>query len=671
MSSTIKVQIDEDDHTYYVNEDLFGANFIVSKDSFEGTYGANLPNLHVTHIRYPGGEVTEKYFDLLDPDAVPISEAGTFDGLSAYIAYAGQHGLPLHIVVPTKKYADDPQRGVSELGTFIERLEAGQYGDVGEYVIEIGNEYYTKQSDYSSVSFNAYIYGDIAGRFATEIHATSDGRALVAVQAGRREHDNNDIMAGFAATSGGADVDLLVTHSYPWRTESVANHLKIRADLAADWERIGITADLYLSEWNIASSSNTSNLHLRDYGLSQTAGLVEFVEQMAILGYDKAAVWAVQQRNKTSLFTGEGDSQWRFAGYTFEMLSERVGGTHVVTEGLDFIGGLPAVEFTVFDGDDATHIFMSKDAMPNVESIRFLTDDLFAEYETFGVEGLTTDGDPEDQRSNAIYWTEDVAILRPGGPDIEIEFTVAYELQVLDLQKVGTAWGAIDGYTGAVRLEAVTQLDDDIILESFIDSSDEFVWETAERESLEDTVLEASFQFADGVEVTQGENGNLDTKMFADTDDVHQWNTMTVDEDGVVVKFDDGSTAEIWLEQGEASYISLVPSSSEFFYEEFLSIRDAGSDYDVYAMLSTGEFVIAHADGNGDLTSMQIMDRFGHHDWSSLEILFGSNGKPQAKASDFNAHVGVSEIVDDFSALYDRAASSFDLFQAADAFYMI
>ena len=50
--------------------ELFGANILATRDQLgeDGTYDDVAENIGIESIRYPGGSLTEHYFDLANPD---------------------------------------------------------------------------------------------------------------------------------------------------------------------------------------------------------------------------------------------------------------------------------------------------------------------------------------------------------------------------------------------------------------------------------------------------------------------------------------------------------------------------------------------------------------------------------------------------------------------------
>ena len=672
MSYSAYVSLGASKSAGVVRPELFGANFIVSKDSFDGTYQGRVDGLNVSHIRFPGGEVSEKYFNLLDPDDMPVSETGTVDGLSRYVAFANERDLPLQIVIPTKKYADDPMRGVSELGTFIERLEAGIYGDVRDYTIEIGNEYYGKQSTYSIQRFSADLYGEIAGKFSAVIEEVSDGRASIGVQIGRKAHENAAIIENFDLFSNDVDIQYLVAHAYPWTESSVAAKLQGISDAGDEWARIGIDAPIYLSEWNIGSSSNAATDYRHDYGLAQAAAIVEFIEQMAVQDFAMASTWAVQQRNKTSLFGGEGTDLVKYAGYTFEMLSSRASGAEVLLNAVQLGQASNSVSSWVFDSNESMSIFLSKISGSKSVEISFDQSKLYSDFEVFNLEGITTDGDPTDPGGKAIHWSAGYTVIEFDASTIDIEFNIDHELKVLDLIRVGETWRSVEGTSGNARLIDHYETEEGLVAELFADYADEFAWDTASRSRDSDQVFKESFYFNDGVEVTEQLADQRSTKSYFDHDDVYDWADIEISANGNFVNYDDGAQLEIIELNGQFAGATLTYGAGSLNGGMHSSLNLPNASGTIFtARLSDGIFAFGSGDIDDGLTGTHMFDTNDEFIWNELS---GSLIDGNWQVSTLGGYVDDSEFHDrttELDLLFDEIIEVVDEAYDIFDFYII
>ena len=101
----------------------FGGNLVFSQDDVNGTFDDRVEAAGVSVIRYPGGTVTEFYFDPADPDSTVgfrrVTDPDTGESsfvtesllpLSDFLDYADENDLGAIIVVPTTRYIDGPER---------------------------------------------------------------------------------------------------------------------------------------------------------------------------------------------------------------------------------------------------------------------------------------------------------------------------------------------------------------------------------------------------------------------------------------------------------------------------------------------------------------------------------------------------------------------------------
>ena len=173
-------------HTHFgvAAKAMFGGNVLATRGDLigPGSYEDAINGLNVTGLRYPGGALTEKYFDITNPDASVATnsvtgETSDFIPISNFLAYADATGHEVTIVVPTSDFAhEDPDSPgdfllhirhleiFADLRAFVFDLITGVYGDANIVSIEVGNEYW------GSGGMNAVEYGHIAAEMAFVIH---------------------------------------------------------------------------------------------------------------------------------------------------------------------------------------------------------------------------------------------------------------------------------------------------------------------------------------------------------------------------------------------------------------------------------------------------------------------------------------------------------------------
>ncbi|MEL6205723.1 MAG: hypothetical protein AAFR47_10500, partial [Pseudomonadota bacterium] len=154
-----------------VGAELFGTNMLFDRDRVgpDGTFDDAIEHLSIDHVRYPGGSITEWYFDITNPDAREVWAIDREDWreimpLSEFLGWAGDAGVGVTLVVPTSSLLAPGDLGTrspkdsaySEIYTFITEVLSGVYGDADIRAFEMGNEYWLEgrmtQHEYSAIS---------------------------------------------------------------------------------------------------------------------------------------------------------------------------------------------------------------------------------------------------------------------------------------------------------------------------------------------------------------------------------------------------------------------------------------------------------------------------------------------------------------------------------------
>jgi hypothetical protein len=439
-----------------IPEELFGGNFIFTSDDPGGTYAGAAATLGLSVLRYPGGSVTEAYFDLNDPDnpqqgGVPVAPISEFLDLCAAL------GARPCIVLPTIRYAGRLDAGRAEVARFMDRLVSGEWGETDGLMIEIGNEYAWPSEAYGVDPVTAEAYGAIASALAVEVHRAGGAAVQISVQAGVTTADNATIMGFFDTAAEREAVDAVSIHAYPWRFETVVNAYWTKGNLARPWEDAGIAEEVFLSEWNIRSEADYDPA-LMDYGLPQAAAMVEQVAMMAKWGVDLATSWAVQNNNRTSLATREGQGQLRIGGETFLMMRETLAGTRLA-EDRDISTGAGLFALHRFEDAGKTVIFLSArdlsggDARVALDLSGLGDSGLGGGFRLGFVKTLTAEGDTESPQARPVT---SVAMIGSADLDrgrITLDFTQEGEVKRIVLVRDG-------GGSSPLRIEGDGQAND-------------------------------------------------------------------------------------------------------------------------------------------------------------------------------------------------------------------
>ncbi len=422
-------------------QDLFGGNLVFTDDRTDGTFGEVSADLGLTLIRYPGGAVSEGYFDPTNPDAT-VGPDGALLPLSEFLAHCAAIGARPTITLPTKRYAGDIDAGVEAVTGFVEKLVAGEWGDASGAILEIGNEYNFGSAAYGVGTISATMYGRIASAFATAIEAAAGDRVTVSVQAGYDAADNATILSHFDTWAEKDAVDTVSFHAYPWRFERVEVAYDKKGALAEAWLDAGVAETSYLSEWNVRSLKNYDPADM-DYGLSQAATLVESVAFMAKWGVDYAAAWTVQNNNRTAFASAEGKGVAKIGGAAFELMRETLIGTRLVAD-MDFSNRKG--DFSLHAFEDASKVVLFVTARALAGDSATVTVDFHALTGAAGhgwVETLSAipgpDGDPDSPLAQPV--TEGRVL---GARDLDGDLSLSFD-QVGEMHRVVLAKAAVSG----------------------------------------------------------------------------------------------------------------------------------------------------------------------------------------------------------------------------------
>jgi hypothetical protein len=365
----------------------FGGNALALRDRVgdEGTYDNVARTLGVQHIRYPGGSLTEYYFDIRNPDSdiavnSETGEATSFLPISDVLGFAEDEGIAVTIVLPTRHFlseeVDDngnrlPDIDEAALRGFLRDVFDGQYGAPDIQAIELGNEYW------GSGGMNTFEYGRLASEMALivkdEIRQHPDAEHLsetdILVQMGTNYGEfalsqfftgtgdeqlaalnarfdlnlaadnyiyssgnvawvkvaNAIILNEFDTTAEQSAIDGVVAHVYSKGPDVPNSRYFELSQIADTWLKELPALDIYATEWNLKRS--VSENPEDEFGLKQAHEMLNLLEAFSWGGVDAAHVWPLQMNSRTGLADGEGDADIRVPGEMFRMLNETLPGT--------------------------------------------------------------------------------------------------------------------------------------------------------------------------------------------------------------------------------------------------------------------------------------------------------------------------------------------------------
>ena len=328
-----------------VSANLIGSNLLFHNDDLSS--GADFEKVteqfELGILRYPGGTITEEYFDLTNPNAsdsyniLDLLEGTTnirkqsVIPLSDFLEFAHNKSIDPAIVIPTYRFFDPSSGGVlpdaeAEVRTFIRSLLTGEFGPIGQVTFELGNEWYQERFAWTVEQFGE-IQSKIAEWIFDEVSALGlKDTVTILAQAGRNEADNACLASYF---NGEGTINGVLTHLYG--TNSNGNPLGIGSGIGRRLEEIrdvwgsvlGSDFSLAVTEWNVGENGiddTTIN------GLMRSAPLLRIFSEMVEKGVDLAAIWASQTNGPAGLSGVEGTgSALSPTGYLYTMLDDTIG----------------------------------------------------------------------------------------------------------------------------------------------------------------------------------------------------------------------------------------------------------------------------------------------------------------------------------------------------------
>lgn len=444
-----------------VTAEFFGGNFLFDRDraGIGGTFDLKADALGLTFLRYPGGAVTESFFDLADPDRTSAPGArGPLEPLSGFVAYAAAKALPWSLVIPVNDSAHDVAAGriglddaLAELRGFLLRLKAGEFGSAMPAVIELGNEYFSYPG--FTGDENAAIYAPVAAAFAAEIRAVFGDTVEIAAQACHTRGGNDIVTAAFSPGL----VDAVIVHAYPPTLAEIEPQAGLYVDLAAAWIEMGLARTIFLSEWNLASNFRDESGRIltdagQELGMARSAALIEMAGFFLRAGASRASVWPVQENTPGDLAGDEGESaanaprlserSLTLAGEAFRLMSESLVGLRPLGElDVDLDGaeepGRFASELLVEGFGDRERLvhFVSAYDLPPDRLGASVTLSIDARFRGATLTRLVAEGtDPLDPNARPFIETRSFVGLRDAA-DLPLDFSTPYETARIEFTK--------------------------------------------------------------------------------------------------------------------------------------------------------------------------------------------------------------------------------------------
>ena len=402
---------------------FFGGNLLFDRDRVgeAGTFDEKAEALNIDFFRYPGGAISEAYFDLNNPDATSAGADVELLGLSDFVAYVGRVSGSASLVLPSIRYMDalaDDRSSVEEvreeLSRFLADLRSGLYGDASIFShIEIGNEYYAHRSGNWDV---AHEYAGYAWIAAEEVRKVFGDEIKICIQSGVTQRENNLILDAFEGAD--SNVDAAAFHEYPWRLETIEERRIEKLELVNEWTDAGLAESLYMSEWSIShqlyrSTGERILSDMIDDGMARAVATIELAVEYMTAGVEAASVWPIQQNTRGDLAGDEGETfathgqklssnSLTVTGEAFRLASEVMPGATMsdVGNALEIGGG--EVFLHGFDGKDYYALFVSAYDVSVVEGAIELAVDLGEIFGSFEHTELSSEGNPQNPNGRPV-----------------------------------------------------------------------------------------------------------------------------------------------------------------------------------------------------------------------------------------------------------------------------
>ncbi|SHH27398.1 hypothetical protein [Marivita hallyeonensis] len=365
------------------SQGLFGANVLATRSTLEqgGEYDRLIEELGVGSFRYPGGSLTERYFDITNPNASFVSDRDTgevrqFIPLDDALAYAEEEGLSVTIVIPTRDLLSDAtdangdrfaQIDEDALRGFVRDVVTGVHGSAEIEAFELGNEYW------GSGQMSSVEYGRLASEMATIVDdelSAQGSDADIIVQSGANFNFAR-LSDGFPEGMSGAEIlaDLNETYGLDLSDDSlfgsgevnwthvanemilsefdtpeeqaavdqVAVHVYSRGQVnegqrsfflnvvEETWGEDLPEAGIAVTEWNTAGNTTALERDV-DYGLHQSHEMLNIMEEFLRYDVQNAHVWPLIQNTPNTLSVDNGEAELSPGGAMFNMMQDALPG---------------------------------------------------------------------------------------------------------------------------------------------------------------------------------------------------------------------------------------------------------------------------------------------------------------------------------------------------------
>ena len=321
---------------------VFGSNTLFHRDNAE--QGSILDQIvtstGVTFLRYPGGTVTEEFFDPSNPNLTSVENiVETINGdtspsrrsvtpLDEFLEYSLDENFSPIIVLPTYRYFDQSTRQIDPsaehgIKSFIRSLLEGAYGAANISAFELGNEWYQHRFNWTADEFGGF--QATMARWVSEAidEINLDYEPQVLAQAGQSVEENQ-ALASYFDNEFSQYLDGVTTHIYVTNSSGdplgMGGGARTRLEYISDiWNSVSEGLDIAVTEWNVGESGEETTLV---NGLMRSAPMLRLFAEMMRADVDIATVWTANAPSPASLGHDEdGTAELTPTGYLFHLLS--------------------------------------------------------------------------------------------------------------------------------------------------------------------------------------------------------------------------------------------------------------------------------------------------------------------------------------------------------------
>lgn len=374
-----------------VKGSLFGGNSLFHiDDKGDDQFEDNVKGFGISGIRWPGGAITENFFNPAAPDTpllVPRRSGMMVDHdniltFSEIMQFSKDTGQSLTLVLPTIHLLKPPSadgvreidmKAVAEIKAFVEDALApgGKYADARIAAFELGNEYWSamtakeygkicnvlsKVVDNAIMKSGAAFQPDILIQVGTAWGPDfkKGGEFFDSNMTWRAVHEKaNQSIIDQLDPAARSSIDGLIDHYYTSPKSTVPEWTT--KFIQSLWQSSGISSDLHFTEWNV-------NMNYKPPGgvpiFSIGSAFAETFEAIVRMGASTAFVWPVNQSTPNDLGGSRGGGHLSVTGGVFKLLSENVRGLTLKELTIE---NDRAIESSLYTSGRTSVLFLSRD----------------------------------------------------------------------------------------------------------------------------------------------------------------------------------------------------------------------------------------------------------------------------------------------------------------------